>query len=266
MYIKNKMGLSLLQVQAITELADLLYGFLPGKAHPFASSDISFEGIANDTGLSHFWPGGSKKPAITQLLKNTLQQQSGSFCPLIVEIVIRGMGYRQSKNIPITFEEIAKLNVVVSKIGFKIPELNDKQFLNSLPKETQKNEETETKKGIPESERIKLTELLKGLLNMAPQKRGFEFEKFLKRLFEVSDLEPRSSFRVVGEQIDGSFQFQGETYLLEATWTKEPVGEEKLSSFSTKVRGKAEWTRGLLISYSGFTSEGLEAFSRGKQT
>ena len=29
---------------------------------------------------------------------------------------------------------------------------------------------------------------------------------------------PRGSFRLIGEQIDGSFHLEGETYLLEAKW------------------------------------------------
>ncbi len=37
-------------------------------------------------------------------------------------------------------------------------------------------------------------------------------------------------------------------------------------TFSGKVSGKASWSRGLFVSYSGFTAEGLEAFSRGRQT
>jgi hypothetical protein len=32
------------------------------------------------------------------------------------------------------------------------------------------------------------------------------------------------------------------------------------------VAGKAAWARGLFVSNSGFTHEGLEAFSRGRQT
>ncbi|GAF88065.1 unnamed protein product, partial [marine sediment metagenome] len=33
-----------------------------------------------------------------------------------------------------------------------------------------------------------------------------------------------------------------------------------------KVGGKATWSRGIFISYSGFTQEGLEAFSKGRPT
>ncbi len=98
-----------------------------------------------------------------------------------------------------------------------------------------------------------------------PQARGYAFERFLKSLFEASGLSPRASFRIVGEQIDGSFEMQGETYLLEAKWTGPPVGVNELRSFNSKVEDKAAWSRGLLVSYNGFSVEGLIAFGKGKR-
>jgi len=71
---------------------------------------------------------------------------------------------------------------------------------------------------------------------------------------------------VCSSDLDGSFQLQSETYLVEATWRNERVGQEELLAFSGKVSGKAKWSRGLFISYSGYTPEGLEAFARGKPT
>ena len=85
-------------------------------------------------------------------------------------------------------------------------------------------------------------------------------------LFEACDLAPRAAFRLTGEQIDGSLQFQGQTYLIEARWWAEQMAEAALLVFSGKVGGKAEWSRGLFISISGFTEQGLEGFSRGKPT
>jgi restriction endonuclease Mrr len=69
----------------------------------------------------------------------------------------------------------------------------------------------------------------------------------------------------VGEQIDGSFEAIGETYLLEAKWTAGPIGVVDLRSFNAKVEYKAAWARGLFISNSGFTEDGLSAFGRGKR-
>jgi len=38
-----------------------------------------------------------------------------------------------------------------------------------------------------------------------------------------------------------------------------------LRSFNAKLEDKAAWTRGLFVSNSGFTDDGLEAFGRGKR-
>jgi hypothetical protein len=101
---------------------------------------------------------------------------------------------------------------------------------------------------------------------MSPHDRGFEFERFLSDLFGHFGLAPRGSFRLIGEQIDGSFVLHAETYLLEAKGQEAPLGNAELLIFSGKVTGKAEWSRGLLVSYSGFTGDGLEAFGRGRKT
>lgn len=105
---------------------------------------------------------------------------------------------------------------------------------------------------------------LMNLINLEPQLRGFAFEKFLKELFDANGMVGRASFRVAGEQIDGSFELMGETYLLEAKWTNKPVDAADLRSFNAKVQDKASWSRGLFVSYSGFSKDGLAAFGKGK--
>jgi Restriction endonuclease len=104
------------------------------------------------------------------------------------------------------------------------------------------------------------------LNSITPQERGFAFERFLNELFSLFHLAPRGSFRLIGEQIDGSFQIGQDVYLVEAKWQNQKTGQSDLLSFSGKVEGKAQWSRGLFISYSGFTDYGLEAFARGKST
>jgi hypothetical protein len=112
------------------------------------------------------------------------------------------------------------------------------------------------------------TDLLNKLMRVSslePHPRGFAFEKFLKELFDANGMDGRASFRVVGEQIDGSFEMSGETYLLEAKWTSKPVDAADLRSFNAKVEDKASWSRGLFVSDSGFTEDGLLAFGKGKR-
>lgn len=87
-------------------------------------------------------------------------------------------------------------------------------------------------------------------------------------LFSVSGLSPNEPFRVGtgggGEQIDGSFTFQGETYLLEAKWHKQEVNNAAVYPFCFKVQGKAAFTRGLFVAVNGYTHELLDVITRGK--
>jgi hypothetical protein len=46
--------------------------------------------------LIMFWQEGSKLPAITNLLVNTLDHRRDLFCDLILEIVRRGLKYRNT--------------------------------------------------------------------------------------------------------------------------------------------------------------------------
>lgn len=104
------------------------------------------------------------------------------------------------------------------------------------------------------------------LTAMAPQKRGYAFERFLAQLFDLFGMKPRESFRNRGEQIDGSFMLHGETYLFEAKWQNEQTEAKDLRDFEGKLNEKAAWARGLFISYSGFSESALETFGRGKRT
>jgi restriction endonuclease Mrr len=71
---------------------------------------------------------------------------------------------------------------------------------------------------------------------------------------------------LTGEQIDGSFDLSGQTYLVEAKWQGAKIGQAELLVFSGKIAGKAQWARGVFISISGFTDVGLQAFATGRQT
>lgn len=103
------------------------------------------------------------------------------------------------------------------------------------------------------------------LTALAPQPRGFAFEKLLKDAFDACGLAARGAFRNTGEQIDGSSQLGGVTYLLEAKWHNGLTGVADLHVFQGKLDEKASWARGLFISVSGFSPDGLTAFGRGKK-
>ncbi len=171
-----------------------------------------------------------------------------------------GFKYRAKRD-PITREEMERINSLVARIGYKIPELVDPKFLHGLPSESNEMvDDTDIARRVDQ-----LASALLELSKLEPTTRGFAFERFLSQLFETYHLTPRGAFRLVGEQIDGSFEIEGLTYLLEAKWQNAPLGQEALLVLSGKIGGKAEWSRGLLVSVSGFSRDGLEAYQRGKR-
>lgn len=120
--------------------------------------------------------------------------------------------------------------------------------------------EQNTKKVLSlENELIQLkNEFNKIAINTNFQQRGFQFEKFLYNLFLLFDLEPKGSFKIHGEQIDGAFTFQNTDYLLEAKWATE-VNRSDLASFCFKVETKFKNAAGLLISIDGVTKEAISS-------
>lgn len=257
------MALSLKESQAITELADQLYPFLPGTPHPYADQNLSFPGVAAKLSLVQYWPGGSKLPAITSLLRATLEVERGRFCPLILAVVQHGMTYRMKKE-PVTREEIEELNATILRVGYKIPDLHDPEFLRGLPRRGKGkavNQDAPDPQAIADLQ-AKLTEFQA----LDPIKRGFAFERLLSELFDLYGLAPRGAFRLTGEQIDGSFELDSEVYLLEARWRNVRAANSNLLTFAGKIAGKAQWSRGLFVSYAGFSEDGLQGFSHGRPT
>lgn len=94
-----------------------------------------------------------------------------------------------------------------------------------------------------------------------PQKRGYQLEGLLNDIFHLFDLDPKSAFKIKGEQIDGSFTFDNQDYILEAKWQKQLVNAGDLYKFGGKISGKLKNTLGLFISLDGFSSECTETGS-----
>lgn len=272
------MALSLKESRACTEMATLLYGFLPGSGSAAWKGHVSFRTVAEKVGVGGFWRGGSKEPAIAALLEQTLEHRRGSFEPLILEIVKEGLKYRQKQNEPVRDDEITKLNGLILDMGFKFPALWDPQFLSSLRTDggtrasdlVERELQAESLKAAEFTEAQKKLDALKQLFyTLAGQEdrqdAGLALEKLLNALFNLAGLTPREPFRVVGEQIDGSFELDNEVYLLEAKWESKRLPEAPLMVFREKVQGKSSITRGLFIALNGCTTAAIDAITRGKQ-
>jgi hypothetical protein len=123
-------------------------------------------------------------------------------------------------------------------------------------------ERSRTTQGIQQ----RLTELKNrymSLLSSDHQQRGFILEKLLTDLFDLFDLDPRASFRVIGEQIDGAFTFESVDYLFEGKWHADLIGAAHLDALSGKLSRKLDNALGLFLSINGFSSDGISAYSSG---
>ncbi len=272
------MTLSLKESRALADVAELLYDFLPGTGNPKWKGHISFKTVADKVGVGDFWQPGSKTPMIAALLERTLEFRRGRFEPLMLEIVRAGITYRQKQGNPVRADEIEKLNGLILEVGFKFPDLWDQDFRASLLADGTVRAKAHVERALTE-ERLRATQRSQRSQELEELKRqffalheeddrsraGLALENVLNRLFDLHQLKPREPFRVVGEQIDGSFELDHEIYLLEAKWTADPCPEADLLVFRGKIEGKSKYTRGVFISINGVTREAAVAITQGKQ-
>ncbi len=96
------------------------------------------------------------------------------------------------------------------------------------------------------------------------RKRGKDFERVMHNLLEDEDLQPRTSYRPQGEEIDGSFSLDNRFFLMEAKWHTKPLPASAIYQFKGKVDGKLIGTIGVFISMSGYSEDAVEAVRLGK--
>jgi hypothetical protein len=94
------------------------------------------------------------------------------------------------------------------------------------------------------------------------QRRGFEFQTLLRDLFVLYDLDPRGSFAMPGQQVDGSITLDGTFILIEARWQRSPMEPKEVRDFQGKVQTKLDNTLGLMISMSGFNENAVAEAER----
>ena len=106
---------------------------------------------------------------------------------------------------------------------------------------------------------------LYGLFTMDnAQERGRRLEMVLNRLFEAAGILVSESFARVSdlgkgitEQIDGVVELDGQVYLVEMKWLKDPVGTGDIAQHLVRVFNRGQ-SRGIFISYSEYTAPAIE--------
>ena len=272
------MAISLKESRAATEMAKVFYTFLPGSGSAGWKGHVTFASVAQNVGIGNFWTTGSKEPAIARLLELTLEKRRDCFETLILTIVREGLKYRQKNGDAVKEAEILTLNGLVKEVGFKFPALWDSEFLGSLrtdgaTRAAQILEQEKAAANLRASEKSKraqdLDDIKAAFYALAKatnrQNAGLEFERVLNRLFALFSLKPRLSYRITGEQIDGSFELDSEIYLVEAKWESTHLSEAPLLVFRGKIEAKSSFTRGVFIAANGFTPDAIKAITQGKQ-
>lgn len=141
--------------------------------------------------------------------------------------------------------------------------------------ERRAEEQKKAAEDLRHQEKIRETDLLKTIqkrdqlrdrfLNLISesnaQARGYLLESLLLDLFEFENLNPRKSFKLIGEQIDGAFIWRNRTYLVEAKWTKDLVAGREFGAFNYKIEGKTADTRGMFISINGYSPEAIKGMN-----
>ncbi|WP_157884943.1 MULTISPECIES: restriction endonuclease [Mycobacterium] len=94
-----------------------------------------------------------------------------------------------------------------------------------------------------------------------PHGRGKKFELLLTDLFLLFDMEPRLSYSLAHEQIDGSLSFDTDDYIVEARWRKDRTEPGDLEIFKGKVERKGRNALGIFISVAGFTAGALDEYA-----
>jgi hypothetical protein len=133
---------------------------------------------------------------------------------------------------------------------------------------TRRRREDEARADMQRAIQERLLELKEVLYELTrtgdAQKRGYALEKLLNKLFALFDIDAKSSFRIVGEQIDGAFTFESTEFLLEAKWQSNKAAVADLDSFVGKIGRKLENTLGLFMSVNGFQDSVIETFSQNR--
>lgn len=150
---------------------------------------------------------------------------------------------------------------------------NLKKILGKKTEQEQKLEEInkrEEKSRQSEKKKIKLDELnnvFKKLCGMEEhsQKRGYELENLLVELFQYFEIEVEGPFKLKGEQIDGSFNFEGNNFIFEAKWQDSLSANNDLYSFAYKIESNTLYPRGFFLSINGFSADAVEKITQNKK-
>ena len=96
-----------------------------------------------------------------------------------------------------------------------------------------------------------------------PAKRGKSLEGVLNDLFAAYSISIREAFSVkmvngiIAEQIDGAIELDGDVFLIEMKWTKDPIDRPHIAPHLVSLYSRAD-VAGIFISASGYTQPAID--------
>lgn len=242
--------LSPLDMQLVTVLFETDAGYVLDFSNSTFTEFFQYHGKVDIYAPQYAVRGGSKGKRLRYFLVVSSNAQAAATLSALWEYRLAN---RRGVFAAVSADDFLGLDALVKRLGGR-----------PLAQPAKASSKPSTQDAVAESSYVQLQNELASMRPMDAQTRGYAFEKFLTQAFETFGLTPRQPFRNRGEQIDGSFQLDESTYLLEAKWTGPRTAADDLHIFCGKITQKASWSRGLFVSESGYSAEGLEAFGRGK--
>lgn len=105
---------------------------------------------------------------------------------------------------------------------------------------------------------------LRDLPRAAAQRRGQQFNDLIAEVLRAFGLDAKANVRGLRgrDEIDVVFTEGGADYILEAKWERTGINADPVEKLSGRLDDRPAGTRGILLSMSGYTKHGLEAFER----
>lgn len=97
------------------------------------------------------------------------------------------------------------------------------------------------------------------------QRRGYELEELLNKMFDLFGFDVYKPFKLIGEQIDGSFKHDGENYIFESKWHDKELAVNSLYEFAYKIESNTLYPRGVFFSINGYTDQTIERITHNKK-
>jgi hypothetical protein len=202
---------------------------------------------------------GNPKRMVTSDLVRALRLAEVKYQPLVLDVLTQLAQFDQAF-LHLAREEDGAQKVKVAQVALRNVRSVTMQYSELMAERNRLRDEFDRSAKFDDAQRTHaavLTGLHGRFIAMTtatdPQQRGRDLEKLINELFSLFDMNPRASYSIEHEQIDGAFTCRTDDYLLEARWWKEPLGPKELNDFKVKVDGKARNTLGLCIAIGGFT-------------